>query len=482
MQSSAAGARSESPTLETEPASAHPQRTLSEHAAQWMLGLSYEGLPADVMHATRSRVLDIIGLALAGAMRDPARSVYRASAELGSGHDSRLIYYGNVTSAPIAALVNGTMAHSLEFDDTHNETIVHVSVPLVTTALALGDKQDTGLHEIITAIAGAAELATRIAVIAPGQLNRHGYHPTGIVGTMSATYLASCLMGLSVDETRHAVGIAGSQAAGLMECWSDGTWSKFLHPGLSAQAAITAATLARAGFTGPATVFEGRFGLFRSHVQDPAFTLDFPRMLAGLGGEWESRNISFKPYPCGHVIHPFLDALFHLYREEGLRAENVKTILCPIADYMVPIVCEPVAEKLAPASDWQGRVSLQYSLAETLYRGRCDVHSYDEASLHDPGILDLARRVTYTIDKEAPGRRQFKGWVIVETRDGRRLERIQPHNWGSRKNPMTESDIENKFHTNAGDAFDVRRRNAVVEFMRRAENVAIRDLVSLCIR
>src|SRR5690606_34244330 len=99
----------------------------------------------------------------------------------------------------------------------------------------------------------------------------------------------------------------------------------------------------------PATVFERRFGLLPSHVQEPGYRLDFERMMSGLGTHWESRNISFKPYPCGHVIHPFLDALLDLYRE-GLRAEQVRSITCPIAAFMVPIVCEPTAEKLNPAT------------------------------------------------------------------------------------------------------------------------------------
>jgi 2-methylcitrate dehydratase PrpD len=457
--------------------------SLSERAAEWLLALRFQDIPDDVRAATRARILDILGLALAGATREPGIAVHRAALELGRGDEARMLWYGERSSAALAALVNGTMAHSLEYDDTHIETIVHVSVPLVTTAMVIADMNGATGKEVVTALAGAAEIATRIAVIAPGQLNRHGYHPTAIIGAMSSTFLASRLLGLSVAQTRHAAGIAGSQAAGLMECWSDGTWSKFLHPGLCAQAAITAATLARNGFTGPASVFEGRFGLMRSHVQDPGYTLDFPRMVANLGSDWESRNISFKPYPCGHVIHSFLDALFHLYRNEGLRAGEVERIVCPIADYMVPLVCEPLEEKLRPASDWQGRVSLHYSLAEALYHGRCDVHSYDSASLRNPAILELAQRVTYTIDESAPGREQFKGWLIVETRDGRRLERIEPYNWGSREKPMTAADIEAKFRTNAGVVLNGQHADKIVALIRDIDKQpSLRELLGSCIR
>lgn len=457
--------------------------TLSARAAEWLLKLAPADIPDDVKTATRSRILDILGLTFAGAMREPGVVARKAALQLGTGNDSRILWHGDRTSAGLAGLVNGTMPHSLEYDDTHNETIVHVSVPLVTTAMTLGDMLDFDGREMVTAIAGAAELATRIAVIAPGQLNRVGYHPTAIIGAMSATLLAARLMKLDAVQTRHALGIAGSQAAGLMECWADGTWSKFLHPGLCTQAAITSATLARYGFTGPATVIEGRFGLFASHVQDPAFKLDYDRMLAGLGREWESRNISFKPYPCGHIIHPFLDALFYLYRNEGLRAEQVERIECPIAQYMIPIVCEPVAEKLAPTSDWQGRVSLQYSLAEALYTAQCDVRSYGDECLRNPEILDLARRVSYRVDPDAPGREQFKGWLIVKTKDGRTLERIEPYNWGSRENPMTPADVEAKFRTNAGLHLDAARIEPIVETVRGIDQLAsVRKLVDLMMR
>jgi 2-methylcitrate dehydratase PrpD len=128
-------------------------------------------------------------------------------------------------------------------------------------------------------------------------------------------------------------------------------------------------------------------------------------------------------------------------------------------------------------------VSLQYSVAEALYRGKCDVHSYDAESLRDLAILDLAKRVSYTVDKSAPGRSQFKGWVIVETRDGRRLERIEEHNWGSREKPMTPSDIEAKFRVNAGVVLETGRVGQIVSAVRGIEaGGSIRDLVTLCIQ
>jgi 2-methylcitrate dehydratase PrpD len=206
-------------------------------------------------------------------------------------------------------------------------------------------------------------------------------------------------------------------------------------------------------------VFEGGSGLFRTHVQDPDYRFDFATVTAGLGQHWECRGISMKPYPCAHVIHSFLDAILALHAQ-GLRAEAVKHILCPIADYMIGVVCEPREKKVAPVNDWQGRASLPYSIAEALVTGRLDGQSYRSTGSTRAAIRALAQKIDYAVDKTAkPG--QFKGWVIVETLDGRRLERIEPYNRGSAELPLSEAEILTKFRTNATPLFGAGRLAAI---------------------
>src|SRR5690606_31733581 len=150
-----------------------------------------------------------------------------------------------------------------------------------------------------------------------------------------------------------------------------------------------------------------------SHVQDKAVTLDFARATRDLGALWESRNASFKPYPCAHIIHSFLDALLALRAERGLTAEEVEEIVCPVAAYMVGVMCEPREEKLSPPNDVRARVSLQWSLAEAMQTGRLGGDAYAPENLKDPQIAALAKRVSYRIDESAPGTERYKGWVIV---------------------------------------------------------------------
>lgn len=422
----------------------------SAQLADWMTAQHVETLPEDIVRLTKLRILDVIGVALPSIGTPFGRSVYRAVSRMGMGEESTVLGYGIRMPAQLAALVNGAFAHEFEFDDTHNETAIHVSGPVVIAALAMAEAVGASGRDLIEAVAAANEIVCRIGVAAPGEFYKSGFHPTGIVGTFGATYAACRLLGLDPARTAHAAGIAGSMTSGSMQSWSDGASAKSLHPGLAAQSGITAARLAAEGITGPAEILEGRWGFLHAHTRDPAYRYDYERMLGGLGSVWESRNISFKPYPTGHLFHAFLDAARKLYAD-GMRADRIAKITCRIADYMVPIVAEPRAEKILPASTWHGRVSMQFSLAEVFTFGKLDLESYSPARLNDPGLLDLAARVECEVDRDAPGRDQWRGWVIVETRDGQRFEHIQPFNHGSPQNPMTERELEQKFEANSRD-------------------------------
>ena len=190
-----------------------------------------------------------------------------------------------------------------------------------------------------------------------------------------------------------AAGTVGSLAAGLLECWVDGTQTKFLHSGFAAQNGIHAAMLAQAGATGPPRVLEGRFGLFASHLQDASLTRAFGRVVDELGTRWESRNASFKPFPAARAasLHrPDPAAARPARHPAGRRAVD----RLPVAEFNVSIVCEPVEEKVAPATEAHGRVCLQFTLAEALVRGQLGRSAYSEDARHDPEILAVARRVT----------------------------------------------------------------------------------------
>jgi len=259
------------------------------------------------------------------------------------------------------------------------------------------------------------------------------------------------------------MGIVGSYAAGLLQCWVDGTQSKFLHPGATAQSGILAATQGRCGATGPTEIIEGRFGLLASHLQNDELALDYDILTARLGEHWESESASFKPYPAAHVIHPYIDALLRIKREHGIRPEDVVRIICPVSEYIVGIVCEPTSEKRRPNSDSHGRVSLQYTLAEALVLDRLDKDAYAATSRTDPLILSVADRVEYRVDERFPGPERFKGEITVELRDGRSLTETEPYNRGSAENPMAVDEIVGKFERNASGVLDTAHMRELVD-------------------
>ena len=259
----------------------------------------------------------------------------------------------------------------------------------------------------------------------------------------------------------------------------EGAESPNLHAGWAGQSGIAAALLAKHGHTGPMQVFEGGGGLFQTHVQEKDYRFDFAGALSGLGKTWECQTISLKPYPCAHVLHSFLDAMLFL-RAQGLRASDVKRVRCPIADYMIGVVCEPRDKKIAPQNDWQGRGSLPYSLAEALVTGKLDGTSYRGDPATRAEIRALAAKIEHEVDASAkPG--QFKGWVIVETNDGRTLERIEEYNRGSAERPLSDADILKKFRDNADARFDSARVAAIEAAVKDLSGAgAVRRLGAAC--
>jgi 2-methylcitrate dehydratase PrpD len=453
---------------------------LAAELAAWTTRVRFDDLPADVVRATKARVLDVIGLSLAGAETAFGRSVREAAVAMSSPGPCRVLGTGDSINVTLAAFANGAFSQALEYDDTHNESIVHMSSPSVAAALALADTARISGRDLIAAVAVGNEISCRAGSVAPGQFHRRGFHPSGLFATFGVTYLAARLLGLDAEATARAAGICGSFASGILECWVDGTQTKFLHPGWSAQSGLASAFLARAGTTGPAEVFEGRWGLFATHLQDVETSPHFDRLTNGLGTQWDSRNSSFKPFPAAHVLHPYISAILRLRAAHGLTAAEVEQIDCPVAAFIVPIVCEPATEKLAPASDSHGRISLQYSIAEAFVRGALGRHAYGDDSLRDPDILGLARRVRYHVDPAFPGPGRFKGAVRVTLTSGRVLAEVEDYNRGSADNPMTDAELRAKFDENAGGFLSPAARDRVAEAVATLDTLAdARSLVDL---
>jgi 2-methylcitrate dehydratase PrpD len=482
---------------------------LASQVAEWVASVRYEDLPVDVVSSTKLRILDVLGLALAGAETSFGRSTIAAAVSLSPPGPARIFGSGNAIAAPTAAFANASLSQALEYDDTHNESIVHMSSPAVAASLALADllgalsldsardgaepvegpsrereggRAVTG-RDLILSIAVANEISCRVGSVSSGQFHRRGFHPTGLFAPFGIAAGIGKMLGLDAQRLAWAEGTAGSCAAGLLECWVDGTQTKFLHSGFAAQSGLTAALLAHAGVSGPPNVFEGRFGLFASHLQDPATPRSFGRIADRLGSHWESRNSSFKPFPTAHVLHPYVSAILRVRNQHGVRAADVVRIECPVAEFNVSIVCEPVAEKCAPATQAHCRVCLQYTMAEALYSGGIGKNAYSDATRLNPEVLALARKVDYVVDPSFPGPGRFKGAVKVTLKDGRVIEEVEEYNRGSEENPMSEAELRAKFDDNASGFLSAAQRDRLAQEIARAENLSdVRTLVDLSCR
>jgi 2-methylcitrate dehydratase PrpD len=450
-------------------------------SASWLAGLAYDDIPAAVVADAKLRFLDIIGVSLAASAAPAGAIARRTALRLGAGQEAQILGFGDRVPAASAAMANGTMAHALDFDDTHNESVIHVSAPVVSAALAAGQLAKASGKAVLAAAIGGAEITCRIGCVTPSAFHKRGFHPTGVIGTFGSALISGKLLGLDAVQLQNAMGIAGSQASGILEFFSDGSFAKQLHPGWAAHSGIIASYLASEGFTGPATVLEGRYGLFATHLGPGSYSMD--RVVQKLGTEWICIKTSFKPYPCGHVVHPFLDAILSLYKDEGLRADDVVRITCPIAEWMLPIMCEPREVKLVPETEYHAKFSFPYTVAAALYFGRLGVEAFTDEAIRNQDILALARRVFNEVDPTAPDPSRFKGWVIVETKSGKKLERVVENNWGSESNPLSATDVRQKFRDNARLVLDDKKVDQVLSMTDRLEDVRdINDVVALCVK
>ncbi|MBL8654162.1 MAG: MmgE/PrpD family protein, partial [Alphaproteobacteria bacterium] len=233
--------------------------------AAWAAKLRFEDLPASVVADCKYRLLDTLGIAIAAIPLPIGVTIRKAAHALGTGSEATALgESGAKFSAATAALVNGTLAHAMDFDDTHNESVMHPSAPTIAAVLAAGEAAGSNGREMIVGIAIGNELGCRLGLAAPGAFHGVGLHPTSVLGTPAAAAAAGRLFGLTPEQIACAFGVTASQGSGVLEAYADGTWSKTFHPGWAAHAGIIAARLAQNGFTGPATAFDGRYGLFHA--------------------------------------------------------------------------------------------------------------------------------------------------------------------------------------------------------------------------
>lgn len=456
------------------------QPAISQCIAEFAAALSYDAIPARVCECAKFHMLDVAGTALAATHFDFAHRALAGILTVAEGGGSSVI--GMPLKLPLrdAVLMNGILAHGLDYDDTHPGAIVHPSASAFPCALGVAEFTGANGRELLTAYALGVEIATRVGAAAKGAMHTMGFHTTGIAGHFGCALAAGKLLGLNAQQLAMAQGLAGSTSAALSEHRADGAWNKRMHPGWAGVGGITAASLARGGFVGTRKIYEGADGLFRSHAGERFAQIDVEAMTRGLGETWLLEEVAVKPFPICHLLHACADSALALRRKHALKPQDIAQVRALLHPETFHYVAEPAEMRRRPTSDYMAKFSVQYVVAACLVRGRFGFAELEPDALNDPGILALAQRVRHDADPESQFPKYFSGGVVVTTRDGRELVHMEKVNRGAGERALTGEEIAAKFMDNAELVLSRDRaeriRDAVLEIERHDAGVLARIL------
>ncbi|MEO8694796.1 MAG: MmgE/PrpD family protein [Acidimicrobiales bacterium] len=422
------------------------ERPLSLAVADFAAALRFEDLPRAIIDQAKMLIVDAVGIAYASTTFPFATSAAAALQSLGGG-DQPVIGLPLRLGLRDAALMNGLLIHGLDYDDTHLAGVVHVSATALPTALGVACARHLSGRDLLLGYILAVEVAGRIGAAAAGGFHRAGFHPTGVAGAFGSAVAAARLDNLSAEQIATAQGFAGSLASGTMEFTARGAWTKRAHAGWAAACGITAAAFARENFVSPAHVYEGRYGLFRTHLPEGE-SPDLDALTRGLGERWQIPEVAVKLYPSCHFTHAFVDGALELQRRESLTVDDIASVTCLIHRDAVPVVCEPRASKLVPQSDYEAKFSLPFVVASTFVHGRFSLNELSDEALVDPQVLSLASRITDADDPQSGYPHAYSGEVVVRTTSGRELRHREQINRGAVERPIGVADVVDKFMAN----------------------------------
>ncbi|MGH7715640.1 MAG: MmgE/PrpD family protein [Vulcanimicrobiaceae bacterium] len=428
---------------------AREPQTFAERIAEFICECPADAIPTNVRDDAVLRVLDTIGVALLAYQLDGARTSVNVIKRMDGGSSSTVVGSSVRTSAVAAAFANGSLAHWPDFDDTDSFSMLHPSSVVVPAALALAEELGSSGAAALDAMIVGAEVGMRVARCGQHKFQSRGYHATGSCGPFTAAAVASRLLGLKPRETVSALGIAGCLAGGLLQGHSDGSWAKRYFSGWSAHTGIMAASLAAAGAIGSAEIFEGGVGFYRvllGALPEPAV---LERLTSDLGETWALPQTTFKPYPSAAWTHSAIDALIAIMKEHALTQGDIDAIECRLPLAAIPLVCEPRAAKIRPKTPFHMKLSAPFTIAMAAVLGHVEAADFNDTLLHDERLIDLASRVNCIGDAALPPQ-GFPATLTVTSRKGGVYRHAVAAQRGDPANPMTRSDLLQKFTRNAG--------------------------------
>ncbi len=422
------------------------ERSLTRFVAEFVKNTSYDDIPREVLVISKNHILDGLGVALAGASQESGRIIQRYLAEIGGNAEATVIGTGIQTSTVEASLANGIAGHAMDYDDTQiavgsdrvTGLLTHPTIPALSAALAVGEHMKCTGKEFLAAFNLGVEVECRIAEAINPEHYRRGFHSTGTIGGFGAGVAAAKLMRLSVEGIQRAMGMAGSMGAGLRANF--GTMTKPFHSGRAAQNGVLAARLAQGGFGSTREILDGRWSFFRI-LSDGC---DCDTIREGLGNPYNmiSPGISIKPYPCGSLAHPTMDATLELRTEHRLDPKSIDHIEVAVASNVLDALLHAI-----PSNALEAKFSLPFGIGLIALKGKAGVNEYSQQVVDDPEVREFIRKVDCYVDEdiEAKGYNKMYGVVKITLHDGRVLSKDAEIARGYPEKPLSRSELAGKF-------------------------------------
>jgi 2-methylcitrate dehydratase PrpD len=361
--------------------------SITEQYADYCAQLSFEDLPAEVVDRAKQLTLDTVGISVGSTRADSTETFLEGTRRRNrEGGGATVFATGEEMAPEYAALVNGALAHSLDYDDTHRGASLHPGAPVIPAAVAAGEEVDASGRELLTAIVAGYELTCRLGMaVNPASHYDRGFHMTATCGLFGATAAAGIIYGFDAEQFESAFGLNGSQAAGSLQFLENGGWNKRAHPGLAAHSALVSTAYAAEAFQAASEPIEGVRGFLQGYSDDP----DPAAATAGLGSEYELLNVGLKPYPCCRYMHAPLDVLFELVESEDIDHEDVEGVTVNIASPGIDLIGDPT--NTYPQSFVDAQFSMPFGVALALVARDGSVEAFFDAI--EGGVSEEMKRV-----------------------------------------------------------------------------------------
>ena len=438
-------------------------KTLAQH----ITNTSYEQFSENAIHEAKRSLLNWLGVAIGAANHESMEMVLNVAKMTSSQPQATVLGRDEKVDILFAALLNGMSSHIYDFDDTLLETVLHPSAPVFPAILAYAEKEKKTGKEVLEAFIIGCEVEARLALSVYPSHYWRGWHITGSVGGIGAAAAISKLMGLDVEKTIYALGIAATDPTGLREMF--GTMTKPYHPGKAAMNGLLAALVGGQGFTSSVKPLEAERGFLKVTSEENKSEL----ITENWGEKWEVEKNSYKPFASGIVTHPAIDAIITIQKEHKLQAEEVESITISAH----PLVKE-LTGKTELSTGLEGKFSVYHCVAAGFFNLKAGVYEFTDEYINRQEVKELRNKINLVIDENI---KEDQVNVQVKLADGREITQFIEHAIGSADTPMTTEQLKDKFYDVTGDIISTNAKSSLIDLVNRFEEQEdLTEFFSLC--